>query len=211
MELDNLKEIWKEVGRQPVHQNNNEQIKEMLNRSSQSPIAKMKRNLLWELGIIVVLFIPVAIYYFTAFKGKFSIVAWMYIALLLLFAVYFYYKNKLLNEIQCTACMVKSSLEKQVTTLEKYVRFYLLAGTIMLPVLIVWLWFILYSKLPSVQNSFHFFPSAAVPLTKTYIFLLALLLVFTILMYYLNKWYVHKLYGRHISKLKSILNEMEQE
>lgn len=211
MELDSLKEIWSEVGNKPVQPDNNEQIAEMLNKSSQSPIAKMKRNLRWELATIIVLFIPIAIYYFIAFSGEFSVIAWMYIGLVVLFAVYFYYKNKLLSEMQCVSCMVKSNLELQVKTLEKFIRFYLIAGTLMVPVLIIWLWLILYNRLPSVQNSFHFWPSAAVSFLKTGFAWALILGFFSIIFYFINKWYIHKLYGRHIAKLRSVLNEMEQE
>ncbi|HET9057543.1 MAG TPA: hypothetical protein VFN30_11925 [Chitinophagaceae bacterium] len=211
MELNNLKEIWNDLGKEPVYGNNNKQLAEMLNKSSKSPIAKMKRNLLWEFIIVTILFIPVAIYYFLAFNGSFSIIAWMYILLLLLCATYFYYKNKLLTEMQCTACMVKSNLEKQVTMLERYVRLYLIAGTIIVPLVIIWLWFVVFSKLPPHQNRFHFFPSSSVPLIKTGVFWAIAIVVFTILLYYVNKWYIYKLYGRHIAKLKAILAEMEEE
>ncbi|MBI2730838.1 MAG: hypothetical protein HYX40_08825 [Sphingobacteriales bacterium] len=211
MELDSLKDIWNEVGNKPVQSSNNEQIVEMLNKSSQSPIAKMKRNLRWELATVILLFAPIAIFYFIAFGGKFSVIAWMYIGLLIFFAAYFYYKNKLLSEMQCAACMVKSNLELQVKTLEKLVRFYLIAGTLMVPLLMIWLWLILYNRLPSLQNSFHFWPSAGVPLFKTGLIWLVILLFFSIFFYFPNKWYIYKLYGRHIAKLKSILSEMEEE
>ena len=34
--------------------------------------------------------------------------------------------------------------------------------------------------------------------------------VFTIPMYFLNKWYVRKLYGQHIERLKKIVDEMDE-
>ena len=44
-------------------------------------------------------------------------------------------------------------------------------------------------------------------------FLLLLLVsaILTIPMYFLNKWYVRKLYGQHAEKLKQIVNEMSEE
>jgi Zn-dependent protease with chaperone function len=33
----------------------------------------------------------------------------------------------------------------------------------------------------------------------------------TIPMYFLNKWYIRKLYGQHADKLKQIVNEMNEE
>ena len=89
MELDNLKDIWKEAGITPILQPQ-QQLMEMLSKPSQSPIAKMKRNLLAELLLIIVLFSACAIYYFVAFKGSFSIISWMYIIIAIVFGIYYY-------------------------------------------------------------------------------------------------------------------------
>src|ERR1700752_4102680 len=111
MELDALKEIWTNSGEKSIQQSEGKDILNMLNKPSQSPIARMKRNLLYEFILVVFLFGAVAVYYFMAFKGEFSELSWVYIALTLIFGVYYYFKNKLLNEMQCTACRVKSNLQ----------------------------------------------------------------------------------------------------
>jgi hypothetical protein len=211
MELDNLKDIWNQVGSEPLQPGNNEKLKEMLNKSSRSPIARMKKNIMWELITVIVAFGGVAVYYLFAFNGKFVAVSVMYTALSVFFIVYFYYKNKLLSEMQCNACMVKANLEKQVHTLERYVRFYLIAGTAIVPVLLIFLWILLYGKLPGIYKDSRFFPSASVSIFKSDLVWLLIIVVFTILIYYANKWYVHKLYGQHINKLKNVLAEMQEE
>ena len=35
--------------------------------------------------------------------------------------------------------------------------------------------------------------------------------VLTVPMYFLNKWYVRKLYGQHVEKLKTIVEEMNED
>ena len=35
--------------------------------------------------------------------------------------------------------------------------------------------------------------------------------IVTTIFYFLNKWYVRKLYGKHVEKLKEVLREMEDE
>ena len=35
--------------------------------------------------------------------------------------------------------------------------------------------------------------------------------IVTILFYFLNKWYVRKLYGKHVEKLREVLSEMEND
>jgi ABC-type Fe3+ transport system permease subunit len=106
--------------------------------------------------------------------------------------------------------MVKYNLERQVQTLEKFIRLYLIAGTIILPLLIIGLWFILYHRLSGLRESFHFLPNAGTSFFKSGLAGLILLLLFTVVLYYVNKWYIHKLYGRHIAKLRAVLREMEE-
>ena len=43
------------------------------------------------------------------------------------------------------------------------------------------------------------------------IYWLLLLAPLTIAVYYLNAWYINKLYGRHIKKLQELLREMDEE
>ena len=56
MELDNLKDLWIDLGRGESHLNDDEQILEILQKKSQSPIARMKRNLLVELIAVIILY-----------------------------------------------------------------------------------------------------------------------------------------------------------
>ena len=65
MELEDLKNIWKEKIDEDINNNNiaQAQIKELLKQQSSSIIDKLRRNLLWEIigfciCLILVLFIP---------------------------------------------------------------------------------------------------------------------------------------------------------
>ncbi|MEJ0104325.1 MAG: hypothetical protein WDO19_17955 [Bacteroidota bacterium] len=148
MELDALKEIWKDAGEKKEQLPGNTDILDMLNKSSKSPVAKMMRNVLGEAIFMVVLFDAVAIFYFTAFNGKFSSIAWVYIFIAVFFVFYYYRKWKLLSKMQCVACQVKSNLKRQVRTLEKYIRFYLLASAAMVPLVFIFLGILFYYKFP---------------------------------------------------------------
>ena len=70
MELDNLKEVWQ------AHAGNTmpgikEEILLMLQQKSQSPIAKIKRNLRGEMMVVVVLYSASIIYYIISNKGRY--------------------------------------------------------------------------------------------------------------------------------------------
>jgi hypothetical protein len=206
MELDQLKSIWQ---KEPSPSKGSEHMLPMLNRRSNNPIARMKRNLLFELIAVVLLYGFTIIYYAIAFRGRLSEVSWFMIAIALFFVIYYYRKNKLLNEMECVSCQVKSNLERQVITLEKYIRFYLIAGTALIPLTILFFSIILYVKLPAIPISV-FFPRKNYPLWETGIAWIVLILISTVLAFYLNKWYVRKLYGKHVQKLKALLAEMEE-
>jgi len=198
MELDNLKEAWKGHTVKNAA-DSNEEILSMLQKKSQRPIAKMKRNLFRELIAVIVLYSASIGFYILDDKGKFWEVALMLFIIGILFLFYYYRKNKLLNEMECVACEVKSNLQRQVSTLEKYVRFYYLVGMILTPLAyFAAVFFVLY-KSPGITMSTNF-----------YIWFIGSGIVMTILLFFLNKWYVNKLYGQHVNKLKEVLKQMEE-
>ncbi|MGN6492544.1 MAG: hypothetical protein ACTHLE_11155 [Agriterribacter sp.] len=208
MELDELKEIWKQAeATQEVPHRSNDEILQMMQEPSKSPVAKMRRNLLMELLVVVISVSCVSIYYFTAFEGRLQEVSWAYIVLALLFFGYYYQKNKLLKSMQCVACRVKSNLELQLKTLEKYVKLYLIIGTALIPVMLCFLYYLVlsYKKIP-ISNSFGMSGNE----DKFTLLYLLFTVTFTVVLYFLNRWYIHFLYGRHISKLKALIREMEE-
>ena len=207
MELDDMKNIWKD---KPIEAADASKISAMISRQSQSPVAKMKRNLRMELLILIFSLGIVAAYYFIAFKSEYSIIGWVYVLLLVLFCYYFFRKNKLLNEMQCSSCRVKSNLELQLRMLERYVRFYLISGTAILPILFIFLGIVLYCKKPTLINKTVLYPSATNPVWKFLLAWFILLSVSTTIMWVLNRGYVNKLYGRHINKLRQLLAQINE-
>lgn len=205
MELDQLKNIWPRDNAAPPKQD--DYLLSLLNKRSNSPIAIMKRNLLMELIGVVILYSFAIVYYFLAFNGQMSEIAWFMLAVALVFVVYYYKKNKLLNNMQCVSCHVKSNLELQLGTLEKFVRFYLVAGNILMPAAMLtvgYIGIILYPhRLQPLKNI-----SYSTSFIITYLTITAVL---TVAAFFVNKWYVNRLYGRHIKKLKEILHELKED
>lgn len=198
MELDNLKAAWQgQVTNAGAH--SKEQILSMLQKKSQRPIARMKRNLLVELILIVVIYTVTIIYYAITRGGRYWQIALMLFAVGFLFLLYYYQKNKLLKSMECVACEVRSNLQRQVTMLEKYVRLYFIAGVILTPLAYFTAGIIAIYKAPpqvfSASTHYWFFGSG---------------IIIAIVSYFLNKWYVNKLYGQHVKKLKALLLQMEE-
>ena len=112
-----------------------------------------------------------------------------------------------------------ANLKHQLVTLEKYVRFYFVAGTLLTPLAYFAACAIVLLKTPVSEPGFPD-PSqlidAQIPvvtqITKHRFFLMYALVgvALTISIYFLNRWYVNKLYGQHIQKLKELLLQMEE-
>jgi len=207
MELDDMKKIWGARSEEPADA---DKIAALLGSESHNPIERMKRNLRKELLIMIVSVGGVAVYFFLAFKSEYNIIGWAYALLLALFGYYFFQKNKLLNEMQCTTCRVKSNLELQLRTLQRYVRFYLVSGTAVVPLLFIFLGIALYYKKPTLIDKTILYPSATNPVWKFLLAWLILLVVSTTIIWVLNRDYVNKLYGRHIAKLKQLLSQLNE-
>ena len=204
MELDNLKDLWHDLDRKETDPTDDVHILKILQRRSQSPIARMKRNLLLELIAVIILYSFSIWYFLLASRGLYWEIALFLFILGLLFGFYYYKKNRLLGRMQCVTCEVRSNLERQLTTLEKYVRFYFISATVLCPVAYFIPGFIVLMKYPGDAIAQRFTASA------TYIVFVIIGVVFTGSSYFLNRWYVNKLYGRHIEKLKSVLLQMEE-
>jgi Ca2+/Na+ antiporter len=220
MELDSLKDIWKNLDEEDLRPAQDVPILVMLHKRSQGSIAKLKRNLKRELVAIIVLYSLMIGYYIFAWHGLY----WELSVLLFLigagFVFYYYRKNKLLNEMQCVTCEVKSNLKHQLVTLEKYVRFYFVAGTLLTPMAYFAACAIVFLKTP--VNNETGFPDASqlidaqlpvvTQITNHRFFLMYAIVgvALTVSIYFLNRWYVNKLYGQHIQKLKELLLQMEE-
>lgn len=205
MELDNLRAIWKGSVSLPAATTQVE-LEEMLSKKSHSPIAKLKRNLLRELIAVVIMYASTIFYYLFENKPGMIYLAVMLIVLGALYGWFYVAKRRLLNSMECVSCEVKSNLSLQLKTLEKYVKLYLWVGTLLIPVILISSFLIgLYFG-----DNGEFLAKMGNKIFAVFAAWVLISLVLTIPVYFLNKWYVHKLYGQHVKKLKSILNEMNE-
>lgn len=209
MELDSLKYIWQTLEAPPTREDSHRQILALMQRRSAGPLAKMRRNLNMELILIIALYTPTILLYFFLYQGRLAGIGWLFIGTLLLFTGYFYRKNRLLKEMQCVGCQVRSNLQRQVRTLTKYTRFYILTGTLLIPIMTLCSYAIIRWKYPPAPGAALFYQISRSPWWQNPLFLLVPLAIITVGIYYANAWYVGKLYGRHIKKLQDLLREMD--
>jgi hypothetical protein len=218
MELDSLKDIWKDLDEKDLRSGRDVPITSMLQKRSKSPVAKMKRNLYWEMGALVVGYSFAIWYYITGWQGRYWEVA-LLLFLVGMFALFYYLrKNKLLNEMQCLACQVKSNLQRQLTTLEKYVNFYFVSSILITPTAYFVAGLIVFFKTPENQGRLDFrqAPDVTIDITEQlpehrfFITFVAVGVILTIGVYFFSRWAINRLYGQHIKKLKELVQQMEE-
>lgn len=222
MELDSLKDIWKNLDEEDLQPAREVPILSMLQKRSQSTIARLKRNLNRELIAVVVIY-SITIWYIITYQRMYSELSVLLGLVGGAFLFYYYRKNKLLKQMQCVACEVRSNLKQQLSTLEKYVRFYFVAGTILTPLAyfaagIIILFnahdFSIHLENVSVeaQTSVSQVPIVAhISNHRFFILFVSIGAVLTVGSYFINRWLINKMYGQHIQKLKELLYQMEEE
>jgi len=209
MELEDLKTIWQDRPdtsrrqqsdrQQSGRQQTSRQIRALLRKKSRGLVAKMKRNLFGELILVLMIYIPAILFYLFEYREKDPATGWALLLLLLYFTGYYYRKKKLLNAMQRPDAAIRANLERQLLTLRKYIRSYTTTGTILVPVMAV-LSFMSGRGMITGPDRWAEIGIAALVLASI-----------TFLSWRANVWGMNRLYGRHIKKLKGLLEEMDEE
>jgi hypothetical protein len=201
MELDELKDIWRKTdsGFRPKAE---AELASMLKGNSKSIVNKLKRSVWFELIFALVAGIALLIYALTLESNSLK---WTYVSILVLFVGYsFYYIKKLtlLNQFNPAEDNLKGNLEKLIGNLTSYLKFYKRSYTILYPV-----YFFLGLLFAGVERGLTEFVHV-VTTPRTLAFLLVPAAVFFLLSNWLVNWFLKKLYGNHLDKLRSLLSDL---
>jgi len=203
MELELLKEIWEESGKKPANAPaSGDAILRMIKKADLSMVSGMRRNLLIEVMLVLICATAIAVFYFVAFNGQLREVSWIYIIIAAGFLFYYYRKNALLKKMQCPVCDVRSNLDSQLKALEKYVRLYLVGGTALVPAVLAAFYILIRYK------HIMILPFSNINTGWGLALYIALSAMLTVTLFFFHRWYIFKLYGRHIQRLKQMLEEM---
>jgi len=204
MELEDLKSIWKR-GEPAFQPKNEEEIAMMLKGRSISIVNKLKRNVWFELIFAIVVSVALLLYALSLEKGAMK---WTSISLLLMClasTIYFIKKLSVLNRVQGINDNLHDTISFLITNLTSYVKFYKNSYTVLYPV-----YFLLglsFSVLERGTDNFVAFVSK--PLIILYLLFMSGLFFF--ITSWFARWYLKKLYGDHLEKLKKILDELNQQ
>lgn len=200
-ELDDLKQIWKSHG-QNYEPKKESDIALMLQGKSNSIISKLKRNVWVELIFTIACSMALGVYTITLEAGA---IMWTVISLLILFAAYlFYYIKKLmlLGKFDSSNENMKSSLESLYTKLSVYISFYRKSYAVLYPV-----YFFLGIFFGALDTGLDGFLNRMRD-PKTVVLLVTLTGTFFVFTFIATNFYLKKLYGNHLTKLRELLDEL---
>lgn len=201
MELEYLKSIWKNS--EPSFQPKDEQeIALMLRGKSMSIIDKLKRSVWFELIFTIVVSIGLLVYALSLKQGAMK---WTSISLLLMclaFTIYYIKKLTLLRRFHGGNENLRDSISLLINNLTSYLKFYKNSYAILYPV-----YFVLGLSFGAIERGPEkYFAFLSQPRTILYLILMAALFFF--ISTWIASWYLKKLYGNHLDKLKNLLNEL---
>jgi len=201
MELEELKSIWKSS--EPVFKPKDEkEIAFMLKGKSISIIDKLKRNVWFELIMTIVAAVGLLVYALSLPAGG---IKWISISLILMcLAFTFVYVKKiiLLNRFNPANETIRENLVSLIDNVTSYVKFYKRSYTILYPV-----YFCVGLLFAGIERGAEaFFENLMRPRS-----ILLLTALSGLLYFFCTKvadWYLKKLYGNHLEKLKTLLSDI---
>jgi hypothetical protein len=202
MELDDLKGIWKNNPPE-FRAKDKAELAQMLKGNSKSIVDKLKRSVWFEL---IFTFVAGIIFLAYALSLEAGALKWTSISMIILFVAYsFYYVKKLalLNRFNPAEDNLKTNIDSLINNLGGYLKFYKRSYTILYPAYFIL--GLLFGALD--RGTTQFYQSFSKPLFILY--LVALAAFFYFCSTWVTRWYLKKLYGNHLEKLKNLARELE--
>jgi hypothetical protein len=200
-ELEDLKSIWKQQAGFEVKKK--DELLQMLGKSSNTIISKLKRSVWFELIFTVACILVLGMYTTTIPNGALMWTILSLLVLLISYTLYYVKKIMLLNQYDSSSDNLKANLRHLLERLDAYMKFYKRSYAILYPVFFVL--GLLFGALESGFDRFiHIFDN---PLYTASFIILSI--IFMVGVYTITNWYLKKLYGNHIEKLRTILDDLK--
>lgn len=208
-ELEDLKNIWssnieKDIGQQVVEQ---DKIRALLNKKSTNIIDRVRKNLFGEIILFFICLILVASVPIYLQTKQVLIVCTLIIVLIFIpYLVYYLKKYQELKRFFSYNQDIKSSLQMLIKQLEKYINIYFWGSLLLTPISGFLLGFAILYEMKALGFLIYFNAFSSTTLSM----ILSFALLLTLISYPIMKWYIRKLYGQHLEKLKDCLRELEE-
>ena len=178
------------------------QLAQLLKRSSQSLVSKLKHSLVLELIISIVFTLGCFVASFYDHQWSLRIYFGIFVFVGLAFSLVLFYLLNRIKQLNDQPLPVKENLKAVVRIMQEYKKHYFRFSVALMPVCIFLAFWLSYKEQP--DYTLQWLQSHAVLIS-------VLIIIVCAGIYYFNKWYLDKLYGRYIMELKNNLAELEDE
>lgn len=204
MDLDKLKAAWKQQSQMaPEKLHSDAELTGMLRSKAGNSLEMLKRSVHFELWANVACVLLCPVFIMGSYAESVKIAAWLVLITGSGFIIYYYKKLSLLNRFNLGYNSVKENLASFIIRFEKYLNFYRRGYEILIPVSLI------AGALIGLQEATGY---SIFQMFVSYKIWLVLVFVLFVLGYPAHlgiKWYFKKLYGNYLSKLKSVLEDLQ--
>ncbi len=205
MELDDYKLAVKQKGENVISLKAQPELAGYMRGQTRSFVNKIKMNLKFEIAFAALflifdcfmLFFFIDVFYLRLFT----------IFLLIFCCGFIYYVVKLLRYIHLQYVLdtsVKEQLTQYVHIISRFTRLYFHLTMVMIPLIFLTAFIAVYLDHAESGSFMMLFSSQT---TWAYF---SISVAWSIMMYFCTKWYLNKLYGNHLNKLKEQLRELQE-
>jgi len=205
MKTDKLREIWKMFpsGKEGIGEYTEEELLAMLKSRAELSIKRLNRSIYFETISTFIALVVIVIYFYHL--NSFVFIKWggtFIIALIVLYFGLIGWLYQQLNSIALVSVDMKLALKKKVGILKRFVNLYFWMNMVVAPVVFPIAVFSGYFTGRNETDLFHdkfnlSEPHFLIP------FVISFVLIF--LFYPFLKWYIKRLYGRHVKDLEECL------
>ena len=198
MELDDLKQTWKETN---IKKDKNTDIMDLMKHKSYGPIAALKREFRKQIAVMALLPLMLLFTTINDFSQIYSnVLFWSYVAFCLGMVVFALANYHIVEKMGTLDGLVLSNLKQQVDLLETRLKWKIVGLRIALLFFIVLVEVVPFFQHYRMLDKWH----SLSPLIRfgTYA-------AFLVLQYFLSRIVSERKFGAHIKYLKALMNEMQ--
>lgn len=209
MELDDIKYQIKKELEQPSSNLEKLGFEKALHTPTKSIIGKIKKSMILEFVLNFICIGGFAYFAYTTKNKGLSIYLWTFVGVGIVFLTIL---RKLYAQViqveQSSGDILQSRLKQLYTILRKFVKHYFQITMALVPICLI------YSFALGFYNSNEQSPVSSSTSQRESIFIIgitvAYIIGFTLFIYYFTKWYLKKLYGKHLDHLQELIKELNE-
>lgn len=204
MELDDLKGAWKQQTQQTANKLlSADELLAMIRSKATNSIDSLKRSVLFELWSTVLFLFGCMVVGFTTTDHSVRQISIIAVFLSCGFGYYYYKKLSLLKNLNIESKPIKETLTNLINQFEKFLWFYRWGYNILIPFALfigAFAGFMASSEKDLIQ---------IISDIRLWGILIVIFVPIAVLFNFGMKWYLKKLYRNHLSRLRSILDELQ--